>query len=129
MESLPVDMSNPAVQEFLSLVRSVLSPLAAVFADPPHIDSLQVLTPLSLLVNIATVLVCSAIVRPSIGAYSTCSLTLTLTGMIAQWALSDSTPLRSRPIQHGSPSTSSSSTSSRSVIVSYSYLPGAPTPR
>jgi len=48
MESLPIDMSNPAVQEFLSLVR------------------LQVLTPLSLLINIATVLVCSVIVKPSI---------------------------------------------------------------
>ncbi|KAG8218097.1 hypothetical protein J3R82DRAFT_3614 [Butyriboletus roseoflavus] len=45
---MPVDMSNPAVQDFLSLVR------------------LQVLTPLSLLVNIATVLVCSVIVKPSI---------------------------------------------------------------
>ncbi|KAF8415209.1 hypothetical protein L210DRAFT_2747988 [Boletus edulis BED1] len=48
MESLPVDMSNPAVQDFLSLIR------------------LQVLTPLSLSVNIATVLVCSSIVQPSI---------------------------------------------------------------
>ncbi|KAG9309765.1 hypothetical protein JVU11DRAFT_10139 [Chiua virens] len=44
----PVDMSNPAVQEFLSLIR------------------LQVLTPLSLLINIVTVLVCSVIVKPSI---------------------------------------------------------------
>ncbi|EGN92348.1 hypothetical protein SERLA73DRAFT_191309 [Serpula lacrymans var. lacrymans S7.3] len=49
MDSLPVDMSNPAVQEYLSLVR------------------LQVLTPLSLLINIATVLVCTVIVKPSIG--------------------------------------------------------------
>ncbi|KAG6369841.1 hypothetical protein JVT61DRAFT_13398 [Boletus reticuloceps] len=48
MESLPVHMSNPAVQDFLSLIR------------------LQVLTPLSLSVNIATVLVCSSIVKPSI---------------------------------------------------------------
>ncbi|KAN0098090.1 hypothetical protein V8E55_002536 [Tylopilus felleus] len=48
MESLPVDMANPQVQDFLSLVR------------------LQVLTPLSLSVNIATVLVCSVIVKPSI---------------------------------------------------------------
>lgn len=127
MESLPVDMANSAVQDFLSLIRFVLSPLAAVYADPLH--SLQVLTPLSLLVNIATVLVCSTIVRPSIGAHSTCFLTLTLTGIIAQWASSDSTLLRSRPTQDGSPSTSSSSTYSRSVIVSYSYSLGAPTPR
>ncbi|KAF8838163.1 hypothetical protein BDN67DRAFT_971970 [Paxillus ammoniavirescens] len=48
MDTLPVDMSNPAVQEYLSLIR------------------LQVLTPLSLLINIATVLVCTVIVKPSI---------------------------------------------------------------
>ncbi|KIJ59759.1 hypothetical protein HYDPIDRAFT_118103 [Hydnomerulius pinastri MD-312] len=48
-DCLPVDMSSPAVQEYLSLVR------------------LQVLTPLSLLINIATVLVCTVLVKPSIG--------------------------------------------------------------
>ncbi|KAF9224660.1 hypothetical protein BS17DRAFT_780256 [Gyrodon lividus] len=48
MDTLPVDMSNPAVREYLSLVR------------------LQVLTPLSLLINIATVLVCTVILKPSI---------------------------------------------------------------
>ncbi|KAF9237019.1 hypothetical protein BU15DRAFT_49318 [Melanogaster broomeanus] len=48
MDSLPVDMSSPAVREYLSLIR------------------LQVLTPLSLLINIATVLVCTVIVKPSI---------------------------------------------------------------
>ncbi|KAH0839375.1 hypothetical protein J3R83DRAFT_69 [Lanmaoa asiatica] len=48
MESLPVDISSPVVRDFLSLVR------------------LQVLTPLSLLINITTVLVCSTIVKPSI---------------------------------------------------------------
>ncbi|KIK96998.1 hypothetical protein PAXRUDRAFT_137213 [Paxillus rubicundulus Ve08.2h10] len=48
MDTLPVDMSNPAIREYLSLVR------------------LQVLTPLSLLINIATVLVCTVIVKPSI---------------------------------------------------------------
>lgn len=127
MESLTIDMSDPAVQDFLSLVRSVLSPLTVLYADPPH--RLQVLTPLSLLVNIATVLVCSTIVGPSICAYSLSCLTLTLTGMIVQSASSDSTLLRSRPTQPGSPSISSLSTSSRSVIVSYSYLLGAPTPR
>ncbi|KAH7923189.1 hypothetical protein BV22DRAFT_1093351 [Leucogyrophana mollusca] len=50
MENLPVDMSNPAVQQYLSLVR------------------LQVLTPLSLLINIAVVLVCTIVVNPSIGS-------------------------------------------------------------
>ncbi|KII91749.1 hypothetical protein PLICRDRAFT_38586 [Plicaturopsis crispa FD-325 SS-3] len=48
-DSLPIDWSHPAVKEYLSLIR------------------LQVLTPLSLLINIATVLVCAAVVNPSIG--------------------------------------------------------------
>ncbi|KAG2134873.1 uncharacterized protein EDB93DRAFT_1171653 [Suillus bovinus] len=50
MDSLPIDVSHPAVQDYLSLVR------------------LQVLTPLSLLINIATLLVCSIIVKPSVGS-------------------------------------------------------------
>ncbi|KAK0484705.1 hypothetical protein IW261DRAFT_1458247 [Armillaria novae-zelandiae] len=52
MEGLPIDMSHPAVRDYLSLVR------------------LQVLTPLSLLINIATVIVCSVVVDPSIGKIS-----------------------------------------------------------
>lgn len=48
MESLPLDMSHPAVRDYLSLVR------------------LQVLTPLSLLINIAAVAVCSVLVNPNI---------------------------------------------------------------
>jgi hypothetical protein len=48
MDSLPLDTSHPAVQDYLALVR------------------LQVLTPLSLLLNIATVLVCATITSPSI---------------------------------------------------------------
>jgi hypothetical protein len=57
MESLPIDLDNPAVKDYLALIR------------------LQVLTPLSLLINISTVLVCSLIVKPSIGVsfiYSCC---------------------------------------------------------
>lgn len=50
MESLPLDISHPAVRDYLSLVR------------------LQVLTPLSLLINIATLVVCSVIVKPSAGS-------------------------------------------------------------
>lgn len=50
MDSLPLDVSHPAVRDYLSLVR------------------LQVLTPLSLLINIATLLVCSVIVKPSIAS-------------------------------------------------------------
>jgi len=48
MESLPIDTDHPAVKEYLALIR------------------LQVLTPLSLLVNIATVLVCTILVNPGI---------------------------------------------------------------
>ncbi|KAG0698943.1 hypothetical protein DFH29DRAFT_983708 [Suillus ampliporus] len=50
MDSLPIDVSHPAVRDYLSLIR------------------LQVLTPLSLLINIAAVLVCSVIVKPSAGS-------------------------------------------------------------
>jgi len=48
MNTVPIDTSNPAVREYLSLIR------------------LQVLTPLSLLINVATVLVCAAVVKPTI---------------------------------------------------------------
>lgn len=46
--TVPLDTTNPAVQEFLALVR------------------LQVLTPVSLLVNIAAVAVCTFVVHPTI---------------------------------------------------------------
>lgn len=49
MDSLPVDTSNPAVRDYLALIR------------------LQVLTPLSLLINIVSVFVCATIVKPTIG--------------------------------------------------------------
>lgn len=49
MDSLPIDMSHPAVRDYLALVR------------------LQVLMPLSLLINIATIFVCAVVVKPSIG--------------------------------------------------------------
>jgi len=52
MEALPIDTSHPAVQDYLALVR------------------LQVLTPLSLLINIAAVAVCAFLVNPSIAAVS-----------------------------------------------------------
>ncbi|KAF7356843.1 hypothetical protein MVEN_01019900 [Mycena venus] len=48
MDSLPIDMNHPAMRQYLALVR------------------LQVLTPLSLLINIATVLVCAIVLNPSI---------------------------------------------------------------
>ncbi|KAG6334338.1 hypothetical protein ID866_4750 [Astraeus odoratus] len=56
MDPLPVDTSNPAIRDYLALVR------------------LQVLTPLSLLINIATVLVCATIIKPSIGQIGYCLL-------------------------------------------------------
>jgi hypothetical protein len=48
MNSSPIDTSHPAVRDYLSLVR------------------LQVLTPLSLLINIAAVAVCTFAANPSI---------------------------------------------------------------
>jgi len=48
MEGLPLDTNNPAVRDYLALIR------------------LQILTPLSLLVNITAVLVCSIAVTPGI---------------------------------------------------------------
>ncbi|KAF8955761.1 hypothetical protein BDZ97DRAFT_1855874 [Flammula alnicola] len=52
MDGLPIDTSHPAVRDYLALVR------------------LQVLTPLSLLINIASVLTCAFVVRPSISQVS-----------------------------------------------------------
>jgi len=48
MDALPIDLSNPAVKFYVALVR------------------LQVLTPLSLLINVATVLICAFVANPSI---------------------------------------------------------------
>ncbi|KAI0360467.1 hypothetical protein OH77DRAFT_1418393 [Trametes cingulata] len=48
MEDLPIDTSHPAVREYLALIR------------------LQVLTPLSLLVNIATLMVCTFVLDPNL---------------------------------------------------------------
>lgn len=50
--SVPFDTSSPAVRDYLALVR------------------LQVLTPLSLLVNIATFVVCTAVISPSLDEVS-----------------------------------------------------------
>ncbi|RDB23775.1 hypothetical protein Hypma_009399 [Hypsizygus marmoreus] len=48
MDTLPIDLSHPAVRDYLSLVR------------------LQVLTPLSLLINIAVIVVCTALANPTL---------------------------------------------------------------
>ena len=52
MEALPIDTSHPDVQDFLALIR------------------LQVLTPLSLLINIASVIICAFLASPSIAEVS-----------------------------------------------------------
>ncbi|KAJ3557045.1 hypothetical protein NM688_g1685 [Phlebia brevispora] len=49
MDELPIDTSNPAVRDYLALTR------------------LQVLTPLSLLINMATLIICMSIVHPGLG--------------------------------------------------------------
>ncbi|KAI0299419.1 hypothetical protein B0F90DRAFT_1631259 [Multifurca ochricompacta] len=46
---LPIDFSNPVIRDYMSLVR------------------LQVLTPLSLLINITITLICSLVLHPSLG--------------------------------------------------------------
>ena len=68
MENLPIDTSHPAVREYLALVRSV-----PVFEKTAYTeltwscDRLQVLTPLSLLINIATLMVCTFMLDPNLG--------------------------------------------------------------
>ncbi|PPR07824.1 hypothetical protein CVT24_003101 [Panaeolus cyanescens] len=52
MDSLPIDVSHPAVREYLALVR------------------LQVLTPLTLLINIATTTVCASLANPTMAGVS-----------------------------------------------------------
>ncbi|EKM75927.1 hypothetical protein AGABI1DRAFT_131825 [Agaricus bisporus var. burnettii JB137-S8] len=52
MDALPLDTNHPAVREYLALTR------------------LQVLTPLSLVINLATFLVCAIVVRPSLSGVS-----------------------------------------------------------
>lgn len=71
MDELPLDMSHPAVRDHLSLIRFVSHPCdpAPIIKQTFESHRLQVLTPLSLLVNIATVLICSLVVSPSIGAF------------------------------------------------------------
>jgi uncharacterized membrane protein len=65
MDSLPLDVSHPAVQEYLAL------------------DRLQVLTLLSLLLSIATVVVCATITSPAF----TMSPTSTPTAISPMFAL------------------------------------------
>ena len=71
MEDLPLDTNNPRVRDYLALIRHVSGrspkPEWSGLTKPPCAEyRLQVLTPLSLLVNITAVLVCSIAVTPGI---------------------------------------------------------------
>ena len=71
MDELPLDTSHPAVRDHLSLIRFVSHPCdpVPIIEQTFELHRLQVLTPLSLLVNTATVLICSLVVSPSIGTF------------------------------------------------------------
>ena len=73
MEDLPLDINHPAVRDYLALIRHVPgcspSTVEQTGLTGPSTTAdyrLQVLTPLSLLVNITAVLVCSIAVSPGI---------------------------------------------------------------
>ena len=76
MENLPIDTSHPAVRDYLALIRCVenfmffLSRLVTYFRGLLIRTRLQVLTPLSLLINIATVIVCTTVLTPGISVLS-----------------------------------------------------------
>ncbi|KAF7982791.1 hypothetical protein HWV62_25703 [Athelia sp. TMB] len=64
-EDIPIDWDNPAVKDYLSLIRYASTD--SMPATRNNIDErLQVLTPLSLLINMATVIVCTTVVKPGI---------------------------------------------------------------
>jgi hypothetical protein len=64
---LPLDTSHPAVRDYLALVRYVCR-IVLISHLMHHVSRLQVLTPLSLLMNIATVMVCTLVINPNLGA-------------------------------------------------------------
>ena len=76
MEELPLDTNNPVVRDYLALIRHVPGPSREMeqtrltsnhlHAWVTAVHRLQVLTPLSLLVNITAVMVCSIAVTPGI---------------------------------------------------------------
>ena len=76
MENLPIDTSHPALRDYLALIRCVenftlfLSRLVTYFRGLLIRTRLQVLTPLSLLINIATVIVCTTVLTPGISVLS-----------------------------------------------------------
>ena len=70
MENIPIDTSHPAVREYLALIRCVRSSCNDHHRGA-HNDGLrlQVLTPLSLLINIATVTICTFLLSPNLGTH------------------------------------------------------------
>jgi len=71
-QELPIDMTHPAVRDYLALIR------------------LQVLTPLSLLINIASVIICGTVVAPTLGDISSNLYITSITpqeGMIATFVI------------------------------------------
>ena len=71
MENLPIDTSHPAVRDYLALIRFVYKlKLSQSSLVTDFRTRLQVLTPLSLLINIATVIVCTAMLTPGLSVLS-----------------------------------------------------------
>jgi hypothetical protein len=73
-DHLPIDFNHPAIRDYMSLIRSARVHQGTISISPyPSCShnghSLQVLTPLSLLVNIVTVAICAFVVHPSLGAW------------------------------------------------------------
>lgn len=67
MSDLPIDTSNPAVRDYLALARFVVC-FDIILLCLQTASRLQVLTPLSVLINIGSVGVCSYVLDPSLGA-------------------------------------------------------------
>lgn len=67
---LPIDMAHPAVREYIALTRFVhyshthLSKYFILCSTFSY--RLQVLTPLSLLINIASIVICSTVIKPNL---------------------------------------------------------------
>jgi hypothetical protein len=82
---LPIDMSHPAIREYLALTRLVSHHLIQRSLTPANFR-LQVLTPLSLLISLAVTTICATMIDPTLGSVSSNLYPTTLTpktGMVA----------------------------------------------
>ena len=72
-DELPIDVSHPAVRDYLALVRYLIyfGP-CSVCTALMNSFRLQVLTPLSLLINITTIMVCTLVIHPNLGVLVEC---------------------------------------------------------